>query len=182
MDWQTGDALNPDSYTNLLSGVNSVVHTIGTLLEQDGYKRFLRRGQHAQYNGARYEEINRDTALAVMETAAAQQVESMLYISAAAKPPGVDQRYIDTKREVERALMTMHSEHRLRGIVFRPGFMFSEDEPSTMAIGAAMLCANVVTEKLQLGGIRNFFASHMGYPRSIKLTVCLELICTFSQT
>eukprot|EP00041_Stephanoeca_diplocostata_P012660 m.212326 g.212326 ORF g.212326 m.212326 type:complete len:261 (+) comp19039_c0_seq1:355-1137(+) len=162
VEWHSGDALNPDSYSDLLRGAHSVVHTVGTLLEQDAYKRFLRRGDYARYNGARYEEINRDTALAVMETAIAHQVESMLYISAAAKPPGVDQRYIDTKREVERALMGMHADSQLRGIVFRPGYMFSEEEPSTMAIGAAMLCANLFTEKLQLGGIRNFLAAHMG--------------------
>ena len=45
-----------------------VVHTVGTLMENDLYKKALRRSNPAQYNGANYELVNRDAALRVAET------------------------------------------------------------------------------------------------------------------
>lgn len=37
-----GDALDPTTYTGVLSGAKLVVSTIGTLLESDWYKKFIR--------------------------------------------------------------------------------------------------------------------------------------------
>lgn len=38
-----------------------------------------------------------------------------------------------------------------RGLVFRPGFMYSEHEPATMAIGTALLGAGTAVKMLNLG-------------------------------
>lgn len=46
VDWQKGDALNPESFAHLFPEVSGVVHTLGTLFEDaDGaYKRAIRSG------------------------------------------------------------------------------------------------------------------------------------------
>jgi hypothetical protein len=44
VDWQAADALRPDSYAHLLPGVNGVVHTLGTLLEDGKYKEKIKDG------------------------------------------------------------------------------------------------------------------------------------------
>lgn len=42
MNWQTGNALLPETYAHLLPGVTAVVHTLGTLLEDSNYKAALK--------------------------------------------------------------------------------------------------------------------------------------------
>ncbi|EKM82635.1 hypothetical protein AGABI1DRAFT_35050 [Agaricus bisporus var. burnettii JB137-S8] len=46
VDWEKGDALQPESFAHLFADVSGVVHTLGTLLEDvDGtYKRAIRSG------------------------------------------------------------------------------------------------------------------------------------------
>ncbi|KAF9814919.1 hypothetical protein IEO21_04863 [Rhodonia placenta] len=90
VDWQAGDALQPETYTHLLPGVTAVVHTLGTLLEDTRYKAALKEGdlpsllklvasnafgtgsasnplaEPAAKPGS-YETLNRDAALRVCE-------------------------------------------------------------------------------------------------------------------
>jgi hypothetical protein len=40
--WLQGDALDPSTYAGVLDGAKIVVSTIGTLIENDSYKRVLR--------------------------------------------------------------------------------------------------------------------------------------------
>lgn len=44
MDWQTGDALHPETFARHLDGAAGVVHTLGILLEDAEYKRAVREG------------------------------------------------------------------------------------------------------------------------------------------
>ncbi|KAF8651486.1 hypothetical protein AX16_004784 [Volvariella volvacea WC 439] len=44
VDWQTGDALHPETFAHLFSGVGGVVHTLGTLIEGGEYKQAIRDG------------------------------------------------------------------------------------------------------------------------------------------
>jgi uncharacterized protein YbjT (DUF2867 family) len=44
VDWRKGDALNPESYAQVLPEVTGVVHTLGTLLEDTKYKQAVREG------------------------------------------------------------------------------------------------------------------------------------------
>lgn len=44
VDWQQGDALQPESFEHLFSKVDGVVHTLGTLLENNSYKHAVREG------------------------------------------------------------------------------------------------------------------------------------------
>jgi hypothetical protein len=44
VDWQQGDALQPQSFEHLFPKVGGVVHTLGTLLENNSYKHAVREG------------------------------------------------------------------------------------------------------------------------------------------
>lgn len=44
MKWQKANALQPETYTDILPGVNGVVHTLGTLLEDGQYKKAMADG------------------------------------------------------------------------------------------------------------------------------------------
>lgn len=66
-------------------------------------------------------------------------------MSAAACPPGVDKRYLTTKREAEEIVLNTPN---LRSVVFRPGFMYSDEAPATLAVGAAMMVAGKLANRL----------------------------------
>lgn len=119
------------------------------ILGNSRYKKRLRRGETAEYHGANYELINRDTALQVADTAVDVGVGTVMFISAASVPPGVDPRYLSTKREAERAILALPPP--TRSVVLRPGFMYSKHEPSTMAIGSALIGAGTAVKMLNLG-------------------------------
>lgn len=42
--WLKGNALEPSTFYNVLSDVDGVVHTLGTLFEDGAYKRAIREG------------------------------------------------------------------------------------------------------------------------------------------
>lgn len=44
VDWRAGDAHKPETYAHILPEVTGVVHTLGTLLEDAGYKKAVREG------------------------------------------------------------------------------------------------------------------------------------------
>ncbi|KAJ7774899.1 hypothetical protein B0H16DRAFT_78881 [Mycena metata] len=96
VDWRAGDALRPETYAAHLEGAHGVVHTLGVLLEDAGYKRAVREGDvfgvlravvrqaggrnplEARETGTGYEAMNRDAALRVCEafTASAPPAEA----------------------------------------------------------------------------------------------------------
>ena len=45
VDWIQADAADPSTYRHVLEGAAGVIHTVGTLMENDAYKKALRRGQ-----------------------------------------------------------------------------------------------------------------------------------------
>ncbi|KJA27353.1 hypothetical protein HYPSUDRAFT_929163 [Hypholoma sublateritium FD-334 SS-4] len=90
VDWQTGDALQPQSFAHLLPEADGVVHTLGTLIENSSYKQAVQQGdlpalfrslheamrggsgnplekKHASEYLKSYEVMNRDAALRVCE-------------------------------------------------------------------------------------------------------------------
>ncbi|KAG5650765.1 hypothetical protein H0H81_011104 [Sphagnurus paluster] len=44
VDWQRGDALQPESFARLFAEVDGVVHTLGTLIENANYKQAIKQG------------------------------------------------------------------------------------------------------------------------------------------
>ncbi|KAI8384923.1 uncharacterized protein BYT42DRAFT_612588 [Radiomyces spectabilis] len=171
--WETGDALEPESYKHLLPGVTSVVHSVGILLEQD-YKHVAQSqslcgvlsgaaGVVAEMTGMKdrgnpldpnqenhqmtYERMNRDTAIELAKAAGKESstMESFVYISASDLFPMINPRYITTKREAEKFLF---SRPEYRSIILRPGLMYSADRPAAIPLANAIKAANCVTAPL----------------------------------
>lgn len=102
-----------------------------------------------------YENMNRDSAIMLAREAARHRSRAFVYISASGGFPILPARYISTKREAE---STIASEFpAMRGIFFRPPFMYDPSRPLTMpmaAMGGASALFNSAT-----GGI---FSGLMG--------------------
>ncbi|KAK7020565.1 adenylate kinase [Favolaschia claudopus] len=152
VDWQKGDALKPESFAQHLDGASGVVHTIGILLEDAGYKRAVRDGDapyllrtlFADRNPlappeTTYEMMNRDSALRVCQAfidsappaeqtaSSAAPARPFVFISAAdVFRPWISTRYIETKRAAERGIDQLLSSHpeRFRGVYLRPGLVY----------------------------------------------------------
>ncbi|KAI8324009.1 NAD(P)-binding protein [Martensiomyces pterosporus] len=138
VQWIKGDALKPETFREHMEGCAAVVHSVGTLMEND-YKKLINVGysSNASTESTTYERANRDTALSVARVARLTDgLDAFAYISASDVVPFLDPRYISTKREAEAALL----EHRdqLRSIILRPGFMFSSSRPVTLPVAAGV--------------------------------------------
>ncbi|KAG5645245.1 hypothetical protein DXG03_006662 [Asterophora parasitica] len=90
VDWQKGDALQPETFAHLFPRVGGVVHTLGTLIEDGNYKQAVKQGdvlglvssfwqsvtgdygnplekRTDKLRAGSYELVNRDSALRVCE-------------------------------------------------------------------------------------------------------------------
>ncbi|KIJ69272.1 hypothetical protein HYDPIDRAFT_105883 [Hydnomerulius pinastri MD-312] len=162
VEWRKADALLPETYSDLLPGVNAVVHTLGTLLEDGRYKMALANGNvlgllSAFANGGgnplereagrgSYEEMNRDSALRVCEAFVSSRrvpeitnVRPFIYLSAEdIYRPIIPARYIETKREAEQRinqLLRDHPDHR--GVFVRPSLVYhAHHRPLTSPLAA----------------------------------------------
>ncbi|KAG0049430.1 hypothetical protein BGZ83_005780 [Gryganskiella cystojenkinii] len=168
--WAQGDSLDPSTYKDAIKGTNSVVHTVGMLLEDD-YKEILHSKSFADLTksvesaikgqnpldqgrpktGLTYERINRDTAITVADEAAKEGIDSFVFISAAFSPPMVPNRYLTTKREAESHLLTHPS--KFRSVIFRPGFMSTPDRPITLPLAGLLQLSSSILGKSVNGTI-----------------------------
>ncbi|KAI1144075.1 NAD(P)-binding protein [Hypoxylon sp. FL0543] len=164
--WERANILRPATYEPFLKGADFVVHSMGILLEADykgvlrgqespitGLRKAftsapqpgnpLERNVEDTSQDIRppetkdqltYETMNRDSAIMLAKEAARENVSAFTYISAAAGAPVLPHRYITTKREAE---STIASEFpRMRGIFFRPPFLYDSSRPITMGMAA----------------------------------------------
>lgn len=148
VNWAQADLFDPASYKNYLKDQTAVVHSVGILFENQGYKQtvnsnfnFLNDIQKLgnmlkganpmeRESNTTYEAIQRDTAVLLADTYCQEQKEdpTFVYISAEMKPPLVPEGYITSKREAEFELTCKKG---LRSILMRPGIMYDESEPLT---------------------------------------------------
>ncbi|MBE3048422.1 hypothetical protein IMZ48_39140, partial [Candidatus Bathyarchaeota archaeon] len=163
--WERADILRPALYAPLLKGADSVVHSMGILMEAD-YKGVV-RGTESPLSGLRkafaphadrgvdplaraqgediqppdprdqfsYEVMNRDSAITLARHASAADVGAFCYVSAVAAPPGLPARYISTKREAESAIAENFPQ--MRNVFIRPPFMYDSSRKFTVGIAAA---------------------------------------------
>ncbi|KAI0155819.1 NAD dependent epimerase/dehydratase [Pestalotiopsis sp. NC0098] len=204
VSWERADILVPATYAALLRGADSVVHSMGILLEAD-YKGVL-RGQESPVSGLRrafsgaprpgnplernvgdkegedirppetrqqltYENMNRDSAIMLAKEAAAQKAASFVYVSAAGGAPVLPARYISTKREAEDAIASAFP--AMRGIFFRPPFLYDASRPFTMPL-AAMTGAGAIFNRVT-GGVLGGFMGAAG-AKPLKVDVVAEAI------
>lgn len=96
-----------------------------------------------------YELMNRDSAISLAREASKHKVPVLAYISAAGGAPILPKRYITSKREAE---STISSEFPLmRGVFFRPGFLYDSSRIITIPL-AAMVAVGAVFNNVT-GGI-----------------------------
>lgn len=81
-----------------------------------------------------YENMNRDSAIMLAKRAAAENVSAFVYVSAAGGAPVLPARYLSTKREAESAIASEFP--RMRGIFFRPPFLYDSSRPITVGMAA----------------------------------------------
>ena len=147
VDWQKGDALDPDSYAHHLSDATAVVHTLGTLIEGAKYKEALKEGNLSNLissltsalassdplgavdSRTSYATLNRDSALRACETYISTtpstpltQPRAFVHVSAEdVFRPWIPAGYIEMKREAELRINKLVSGRLdLRAVHIRP--------------------------------------------------------------
>jgi hypothetical protein len=103
-----------------------------------------------------YEMMNRDSAILVAREAAKENVGAFLYISAAAGAPVLPSRYILTKREAESAIASEFPQ--MRGIFFRPPFLYDSSRMFTLPM-AAMTGAGALVNSATGGFLGGFMGA-----------------------
>lgn len=78
-----------------------------------------------------------ELAIALAQEAAAQNVKTFVFISAAGGAPILPTRYISTKREAESTIAS--SFPKLRSIFMRPGFLYDSSRSFTVPLAYATL-------------------------------------------
>lgn len=148
VNWAQADLFDPESYKKYLHNQTAVVHSVGILFENQGYKQMVNsnfnflndvqrlgnmlKGSNPMERGSNttYEAIQRDSAVLLADAYLQETKENptFVYISADMKPPLVPAGYLTTKREAE---FELQCKKGLRSILIRPGIMYDESEPLT---------------------------------------------------
>ncbi|KAK4032555.1 isoflavone reductase IRL [Parachaetomium inaequale] len=89
-----------------------------------------------------YEMMNRDSAILLAKEAAKEGVKAFGFVSAAAGAPVLPSRYVTTKREAEAVVAREFPE--MRGVFFRPPFMYDRSRGATMGVAAVATVGSVV--------------------------------------
>ncbi|KAI1333774.1 hypothetical protein F5Y15DRAFT_421485 [Xylariaceae sp. FL0016] len=118
-----------------------------------------------------YENMNRDSAIMLAAEAAREEAGAFLYISAAGGAPVLPARYISTKRQAEDAIASEFP--RMRGVFFRPPFLYDSSRPITMPM-AAMTGAGALFNGAT-GGILSGFMGAAGV-KPLKVDVVAEAV------
>ncbi|KAG7092520.1 hypothetical protein E1B28_008871 [Marasmius oreades] len=151
--WLKGNAFDPTTFSHVLSEMDGVAHSMGTLIEDNGvYKAALKDGDVTKLlsglienlnpknplskrnTEGSYESLNRDSALRVCE-AFIQSGEGKTYLSPRSfvylsaediSRPVIPSRYIETKREAEQGIEALVSEKPqiYRGVYIRPSLVY----------------------------------------------------------
>lgn len=148
VEWRKADAMNPESYADILPGVDAVVHTVGTLLDNTQYKQRMQegdilgfikslagRGSGPLTEGQRsaYDILNYESAVRVCEAFVASKpvsgltrVRPFIYVSAEdVNRPIVSVRYLETKREAEKRIEEIVRDHsQYKGVYVRPSLIY----------------------------------------------------------
>ncbi len=113
-----------------------------------------------------YEMMNRDSAILLAKEADKANVGAFGYISAAGSAPVLPSRYITTKREAERVIADEFP--RMRGVFFRPPFMYDNSRPFTIPM-AALTTAGSMFNQVTGGALNNFLGAAGTKPLKVDL-------------
>lgn len=113
-----------------------------------------------------YEMMNRDSAILLAKEADKAGVKVFGYVSAAAGAPVLPSRYVSTKREAEAVVAREFP--GMRGVFFRPPFMYDKSRGVTMGV-AAMATAGSMVNGLTGGMLGGFFGAAVTKPLKVDL-------------
>lgn len=148
VNWVKGDIFKPDSYKDLLTDKTDVVHSMGILLENPSYKKWLNDPLSFFHSNnplldekMSYDRWNTQSALILAQefysaiksknishndTKSTSVIPSFTYISSDHSFFGIPAGYINSKRKTEKLLQKYNDDY-CRVIIQRPGFMFDEN-------------------------------------------------------
>lgn len=112
VSWTSADLFRPNAWRDRLDGVDAVVHSVGTLTE-------------SPTEGVTFERVNGDACVLAALEAERAGVDAFVFLSAAAKPPGVRNAYLTAKRRAEASIADLD----LDTVVLRPGPVYGEGQP-----------------------------------------------------
>ncbi|QWC20355.1 NAD-dependent epimerase/dehydratase family protein [Halorubrum sp. 2020YC2] len=122
VSWTSADLFRPNAWRDRLAGVDAVVHSVGTLTE-------------APTDGVTFERVNGDAAILAALEAERAGVDAFVLLSAAAKPPGVRNAYLDAKRRAEASIVDLD----LDDVTLRPGPVYGEGQPHLPGVADRVL-------------------------------------------
>jgi len=130
VSYQKGDCLQPDSFKDIVSEVDSVVHTVGTLIQDKSNPNLT------------YKAMNRDAAVNVAnvlnESADPENQKFFVTISAGRAPPFLDD-YLIYKHEADNHALNLPN---LCTTVIRPGFIYDKQRLWSLPLRVGVDIAN----------------------------------------
>ncbi|VTT88218.1 NADH dehydrogenase/oxidoreductase-like protein [Halorubrum sp. DM2] len=112
VSWTSADLFRPNAWRDRLDGVDAAVHSVGTLTE-------------SPTEGVTFERVNGDAGILTALEAERAGVDTFVFLSAAANPPGVRNAYLTAKRRAEASVADLD----LDTVVLRPGPVYGEGQP-----------------------------------------------------
>lgn len=122
VSWTSADVFRPNAWRDRLDGVDGVVHSVGTLTE-------------SPTEGVTFERVNGDAAVITALEAERAGVSGFVFLSAAAKPPGVRNAYLTAKRRAEASIADLD----LDTVALRPGPVYGEGQPHLPGVADRVL-------------------------------------------
>ncbi len=112
VSWTSADLFRPNAWRDRLDDVDAVVHAVGTRSEDPT-------------EGVTFERVNGDAAILTALEAERAGVDAYVFLSAATKPPGARNAYLNAKRRAETAIADLD----LAAITLRPGPIYGSGRP-----------------------------------------------------
>jgi NAD(P)H-binding len=135
VEWIKGDVMNPEDYQTTLTKVDSVVHSMGILLENPYYQdlalhplnsacNLLKQGQLPIKPFRTYQSVNCDSTVTLATACLSHaNIKNFAFVSAThATPPFLPKGYIEAKIQAENILKEMP----IRSLIFRPSILTYE--------------------------------------------------------
>lgn len=143
VEWIAADLFDPVHWRDHLVGCDAVVHSVGITSEVSS-------------EGVTFERLNGDSTILAALEAERAGVDSFVFISVSAKPPGLSKRYITAKRRAERGIKDLD----LRAVALRPGPVYGKGNPHFPSI---------VSRALEILDQYDWLVSHLGPGRPLSV-------------
>lgn len=146
VEWRAADIFTPESWRDLLTDADAVVHSLATITE-------------APEHNVTFQRVNGESALVAAQEAVAADVDAFVFLSVRDKPPFVSDDFVSAKRRAERELPEQYAS--LRTVVLRPNLVFGPRKPGSAALAAAF-------NQLP-AGTAGGYAEHAGRPLPVEV-------------